>query len=175
MVQNELRILTSRTNNVPNRGQHMVIGRKQEGKFRRQELYSAAIAYQGKWARTYGRIEARIQNSRRRPGLWPLFGRSGQTSIGRLATAERSTYGKHRAEPGTVHGTIHGPGIPSQMALAPPLTSPGRSSGCRCFSNLAIEWQTTASEWYVDGQQYSSRSREFASWRYLVSRTQFCC
>src|SRR6185369_4200668 len=58
------------------------------------------------------------------------------------------------AEPGTVHGTIHGPGYSGGNGIGGPYTLPGGAAFADAFHIFAIEWETNRIRWYVDGQQY---------------------
>jgi len=151
---NELEYYTSRTNNARIEGNQLVIEAKQES-FGGRNYTSARLLTKGKWAWTYGRIEARIQIPRGQ-GLWPAFWMLG-TNIDAVSwptCGEIDIMENIGAEPGTVHGTIHGPGYSGGNGIGGPYTLPGGAAFADAFHIFAIEWETNRIRWYVDGQQY---------------------
>jgi hypothetical protein len=62
------------------------------------------------------------------------------------------------SEPGTVHGTIHGPGYSGSGGLGAGYTLPGGAAFADDFHTFAVEWSPTAITWSVDGTAYETRT-----------------
>lgn len=122
---------------------------------------SARVTTRGKVEVRFGRIEARI----RLPGgqgIWPafwmlgtLFDRIGWPGCGEIDIVE--LVGR---EPGTVHGTVHGPGYAGERGIGGSYTLPGGRRFDEGFHVFAIEWEPGAIRWYVDGVPYHAVRRE---------------
>ena len=59
-------------------------------------------------------------------------------------------------EPGTVHGTVHGPGYSGSHGIGGPSKLPGDTALANDFHVYGIEWSTNRINWYIDGQTYFS-------------------
>lgn len=122
---------------------------------------SARITTRGKVEVRFGRVEARI----RLPGgqgIWPafwmlgtLFDRIGWPGCGEIDIVE--LVGR---EPGTVHGTVHGPGYAGERGISGSYTLPGGRRFDEDFHVFAIEWGPGEIRWYVDGVPYHKVTRE---------------
>jgi beta-glucanase (GH16 family) len=75
-----------------------------------REYTSARLKTQGLFAQTYGRFEARIKIPEGQ-GMWPAFWMLGEdiTSAGWPKCGEIDIMENVGKEPGTVHGSLHGP------------------------------------------------------------------
>jgi beta-glucanase (GH16 family) len=114
---------------------------------------------QGKFEHTKGRFEARIQIPKGQ-GLWPAFwmlgndiGTAGWPTCGEIDIMEN--IGK---EPSTVHGTIHGPGYSGGNGIGAPDTLAGGAKFADDFHLFAIEWDDTSIRWFVDSNNYETRT-----------------
>jgi beta-glucanase (GH16 family) len=61
-------------------------------------------------------------------------------------------------EPGTVWGSLHGPGRFGGNALHESFTLPGGARFADAFHVFAVEWEPAAVRWYVDGVLYETRT-----------------
>ncbi|MGW7610442.1 family 16 glycosylhydrolase [Streptomyces sp. NPDC054766] len=111
------------------------------------------------FTQAYGRFEARIKVPRGQ-GVWPAFwmlgdnlGSAGWPNSGEIDVMEN--VGK---EPGTVHGTIHGPGYSGAGGIGAAYTLPGGKAFADDFHVFAVDWSPTAITWSVDGQTYETRT-----------------
>jgi beta-glucanase (GH16 family) len=159
---NELEYYTNRTQNVHVQGGNLVITALAE-KFTgsdgvTRDYTSARLKTQGKFSQTYGRFEARIKIPYGQ-GLWPAFWMLGSNidQIGWPNCGEIDIMENIGKEPAVVHGTIHGPGYSGAQGIGSPysLTS-GRFADD--FHVYAVEWDTNAIRFYVDGNLYATRT-----------------
>jgi len=144
---------------------HLVIEALQEefaGKDGKKRDYtSARLKTLGKQSWAYGRIEARMKLPRGQ-GVWPAFwmmgddiGVKGWPTAGEIDIMEN--IGK---EPGTVHGTIHGPGYSGPGGIGGPYTLSNGKVFAEDFHLFAIEWETNKITWFVDDHAYFSVTPE---------------
>jgi beta-glucanase (GH16 family) len=152
----ELEYYTSRTNNVRIEDGKLVIEARQEP-FNGKSITSARLLTKGKWSWTYGRVEARIKIPRGQ-GVWPAFWMLG-TNIGTVgwpACGEIDIMENIGREPGTAHGTVHGPGYSGDSGIGGPVTLPGGATVADGFHVFAIECEPERIAWFMDGRQYFS-------------------
>jgi beta-glucanase (GH16 family) len=116
------------------------------------------------FTQAYGHFEARIKIPRGQ-GMWPAFwmmgndiGTAGWPNNGELDVMEN--IGK---EPGTVHGTIHGPGYSGASGLGAGYTLPGGKAFADDFHTFAVDWSPSTITWSVDGTAYETRTPADAS------------
>ena len=117
---------------------------------------SARLRTKGKFSQAYGRFEARIQIPYGQ-GIWPAFwmlgddiDRAGWPNCGEIDIMEN--IGK---EPGTVHGTIHGPGYSASKGIGAPYSlAAGRFADD--FHVFAVEWEPTKVRFFADGHLYNT-------------------
>jgi beta-glucanase (GH16 family) len=119
---------------------------------------SARMQTMGKFAQAFGRFEARIKIPSGQ-GIWPAFWMLGAD----MPTAHWPGAGEIDImenigrEPGTVHGTIHGPGYSGPKAIGSPYSLPsGRFADD--YHVFAIEWEPNRLRFYVDDHLYESRT-----------------
>lgn len=157
---------TARTNNARVQGGNLVIEARQES-YMGRSYTSARMLTKGKWAWTYGRMEARIKIPRGQ-GIWPAFwtlgtnidgpGGVGWPACGEIDIMEN--IGKtNNNEHGKIYGTIHGPqsGVGDYnggAGVGGSYTLPGGAVYADDFHVFAIEWTTNQIKWYMDNQQY---------------------
>lgn len=111
------------------------------------------------FTQAYGRYEARIKIPRGQ-GIWPAFwmlgdnlGSAGWPNSGELDIMEN--IGK---EPGSVHGTIHGPGYSGAEGIGAAYTLPNGRAFADDYHTFAVDWSPNAITWSVDGQNYQTRT-----------------
>ena len=138
----------------------------------RQESYMGAsytsgrIETSGKFSQRYGRFEARIQLPRGQ-GMWPAFWLLGDdyAQVGWPACGELDIMESRGAAPGTVLGSMHGPGGDSYTQA---YTLPAGGSFAAGYHVFALEWAPGEVRWYVDGALYETQSADMlpasASW-----------
>ena len=153
---NELEYYTARTNNARIEHGHLVIEARQEN-YGGKNYTSARLLTKGKWSWTYGRIEARIKVPRGQ-GIWPAFWMMGANvdSAGWPSCGEIDIMENIGREPGTVHGTIHGPGYSGPGGIGGPFVLQGGASFADDFHLFAIQWETNRIRWFVDNEPYFS-------------------
>jgi beta-glucanase (GH16 family) len=127
---------TSGTHNAALDGQgHLVITARRDNPGNYQCWYgtcqytSARFSTAGMFTQAYGHFESRMQLPKGQ-GMWPAFwmlgdniGTVGWPNSGEIDTMENVGY-----EPGTVHGTLHGPGYSGSNGLGAAYTLPGGQS-----------------------------------------------
>jgi beta-glucanase (GH16 family) len=120
---------------------------------------SARLQSAGLFEKTYGRFEARIQVPAGQ-GLWPAFwmlgadiGQTGWPGCGEIDIMEN--IGK---EPGTTHGSLHGPGYSGGNPLTASYDLPGGAKLADGYHVFAVEWETEVVRFYVDDTLYETRT-----------------
>ena len=61
-------------------------------------------------------------------------------------------------EPGTVHGTIHGPGYSGANGIGAGYTLPDGQAFADDFHTFAVDWSPNKITWSVDGHAYETRT-----------------
>ena len=155
----QLECTTDRPENVALDGEgHLAIVAREE----QHEgcAYTAGrIKTQGRFARAYGRFEARIKLPVGR-GLWPAFWLLGADfeTVGWPACGEIDIMEYRGQEPNIVHGSLHGPGYSGGSAITGRFTLPGAGFD-EGFHVFAVEWDANTIAWFVNGQVYQRRGR----------------
>ncbi|MFJ8573741.1 family 16 glycosylhydrolase [[Kitasatospora] papulosa] len=110
------------------------------------------------FTQAYGRYEARIKIPRGQ-GIWPAFWMLGDDlgSVGWPNSGEIDIMENVGHEPGTVHGTIHGPGYSGGGGITASHTLPNGKAFADDFHTFAVDWSPNAITWSVDGQTYQTR------------------
>jgi beta-glucanase (GH16 family) len=150
---NELEYYTSRTNTARIEDGKLVIEARQES-FGGRKYTSARLLTMGKWSWIHGRIEARIKIPRGQ-GIWPAFWMLGTNidSVGWPACGEIDIMENIGREPGTVHGTVHGPGC-AVAGIGGSVTVPGGAAVADQFHVFAVECGPERIAWFMDDRQY---------------------
>ncbi|WP_221361290.1 RICIN domain-containing protein [Streptomyces beigongshangae] len=162
----ERQYYTAGNNNAKLDGQgHLVIEARRENPnnyqcwYGRCEYTSARLNTSGRFTTTYGRVEARLQVPRGQ-GMWPAFwmlgndiGQVGWPNSGEIDIMENVGF-----EPGTVHGTLHGPGYSGSGGIGAGYTLPGGQAFADAFHTFAVDWSPEAVTWSVDGTVYQRRT-----------------
>ncbi|TQJ85421.1 glycosyl hydrolase family 16 [Streptomyces sp. SLBN-31] len=107
----------------------------------------------------YGHFESRIKVPRGQ-GVWPAFWMLGDDlgSAGWPNSGEIDIMENVGNEPGTVHGTIHGPGYSGSGGIGAAYTLLNGKSFADDFHVFAVDWSPTAIKWSVDGHAYETRT-----------------
>jgi beta-glucanase (GH16 family) len=150
---NELQFYTARPENVRVEDGKLVIEARRED-WEGKHYTSARIKTAGLLERTHGRYEARIRIPRGQ-GIWPAFWLLGADckTTGWPRCGEIDIMENIGKEPGTVHGTIHGPGFSGDQGFGGPdsLETGAFADGFHVF---AVEWEPREIRWYRDGILY---------------------
>ncbi|MEU8827836.1 glycoside hydrolase family 16 protein [Streptomyces sp. NPDC048636] len=125
----------------------------------RCEYTSARLSTARTFSTAYGHVETRLKVPRGQ-GMWPAFwmlgtdiGGAGWPNCGEIDVMENVGF-----EPGTVHGTIHGPGYSGSGGIGAGYTLPGGAAFADDFHTFAIDWSPDKITWSVDGQVYQTRT-----------------
>ncbi|MDF2261052.1 family 16 glycosylhydrolase [Streptantibioticus ferralitis] len=120
---------------------------------------SARLNTAKSFTQAYGHFEARIKIPRGQ-GVWPAFWMLGNDigSVGWPNNGEIDVMENIGKEPGTVHGTIHGPGYSGSGGLGAPYTLPGGKAFADDFHVFAVDWSPNSISWSVDGSVYETRT-----------------
>ena len=107
----------------------------------------------------YGHAEARIKMSEGK-GVWPAFWMLGEDmgSVGWPNCGEIDIMENVGHEPGTVHGTIHGPGYSGGEGIGAPYNLPDGKKFSDDFHTFAVDWSPEKIVWSVDGNEYQTRT-----------------
>ncbi|MCX5127080.1 lectin [Streptomyces sp. NBC_00347] len=125
----------------------------------RCEYTSARLNTAGTFTTTYGRVEARMKIPRGQ-GMWPAFWMLGSDigQIGWPASGEIDVMENVGFEPGTVHGTLHGPGYSGAGGIGAGYALPGGQAFADAFHTFAVDWSPDTITWSVDGTVYQRRT-----------------
>ncbi len=161
---NELETYTTRLQNAAVRDGVLEITARREhltgGDGVAREYTSARLKTQGKFEQKYGRVEARMKLPAGGQGLWPAFWMLGG-DIGTTpwpASGEIDIMEQIGKEPGTVHGTLHGPGYSAGNALTGQTSLANGEMLRDRFHTFAVEWEPAAIRFYVDDRLYETRT-----------------
>jgi beta-glucanase (GH16 family) len=120
---------------------------------------SARLSTPQKFTQAYGHFETRMKLPRGQ-GMWPAFWMLGNDigTVGWPASGEIDIMENVGFEPGTVHGTIHGPGYSGSAGIGAGYTLPGGQSFSDGFHTFAVGWAPNSLAWSVDGIVYERRT-----------------
>jgi len=153
---NEKEYYTDRTNNVRIEDGKLVIEALRQD-FSGKHYTSGRILTQGKYSWTYGIFEARIKIPRGQ-GIWPAFWMLG-TSINSDSwpdCGEIDIMENIGREPGTVHGTVHGPGYSGAHGIGGPVSLADNAVVADNFHIFAVDCEPGSVTWFMDGKKYFS-------------------
>ncbi|MFJ8857698.1 family 16 glycosylhydrolase [Streptomyces sp. NPDC102451] len=123
------------------------------------EYTSSRLNTSGKFTATYGHVESRMKIPRGQ-GIWPAFWMLGADigSVGWPNSGEIDIMENVGFEPGTVHGTLHGPGYSGSGGIGAGYTLPGGAAFADDFHTFAVDWAPDSITWSVDGTVYQQRT-----------------
>ncbi|WP_406205928.1 family 16 glycosylhydrolase [Kitasatospora sp. NBC_01560] len=162
----ELQYYTGGTNNAALDGQgHLVITAKRNTDqglgcwYGTCQYTSARLNTARTFTQAYGHFESRIKIPRGQ-GIWPAFWMLGNDigTAGWPTSGEIDVMENIGREPGTVHGTIHGPGYSGAGGIGAPYSLPAGQSFADAFHVFAVDWSPSAITWSVDGRAYQTRT-----------------
>ena len=120
---------------------------------------SARLKTHGKFSTGPGRIEARLKLPHGQ-GIWPAFWMLGDKidSVPWPACGEIDVVELVGHQPGTLHGTLHGPGYSGQHGLSKSIMLPDGANFSEGYHVFAVDWRPGRIEWLLDGNIYHSRT-----------------
>jgi beta-glucanase (GH16 family) len=158
----ELECYTNRTQNAQIKGGNLVITAQKESLTCSDGVASnytsARIKTQGLFSQAYGRFEARIKIPKGQ-GVWPAFWMLGNDigSMGWPKCGEVDIMENIGKEPGTVHGSLHGPGKTSSTSdLTAPFSLAAGQNFADDFHLYEVEWEPGTIRFYVDTNLYAT-------------------
>ncbi len=81
------------------------------------------------------------------------FGNVGWPDSGEIDIMENVGF-----EPGTVHGTLHGPGYSGSGGIGAAYTLPGGQAFADDFHTFSVDWAPGSITWSVDGNVFQRRT-----------------
>ncbi len=123
-----------------------------------REYTSARLKTQGLFSQAYGRFEARIKIPEGQ-AIWPAFWMLGEDvpTAGWPKCGEIDIMENVGKEPGTVHGSLHGPSTSAKTSdLTAIYTLPGGLRLADDFHLYAVEWDPDTIRFYVDSNLYAT-------------------
>jgi beta-glucanase (GH16 family) len=127
--------------------------------FGKCEYTSAKFSTAQTFSQTYGRFETRMKLPRGQ-GIWPAFWMLGTDigSVGWPNSGELDIMENVGKEPGTVYGTLHGPGYSGAEGVTGRYTLPNGQAFADAFHTFAVDWSPNRISWSVDGNVYQTRT-----------------
>ncbi|MGP3983792.1 family 16 glycosylhydrolase [Streptomyces sp. KR80] len=128
------------------------------------DITSGRITTKGKFDQAYGRFEANIKVPSGQ-GMWPAFWMMGKDidDVGWPNNGEIDVMEVVGKEPGTLYGTMHGPGFPAE-GIGGKTTLPGGAKFSDAFHVFSVEWSPEQVTWQLDGRTYfTSKKSELPS------------
>ena len=158
----ELECYTNRLQNAQIKGGNLVITAQDENITCSDGVSSAytsaRLKTQGLFSQAYGRFEASIKIPKGQ-GMWPAFWMLGDDigSVGWPKAGEIDIMENIGKEPGTVHGSLHGPSTVKRTSDTTALFSlPAGQSFADTFHLYAVEWEPGVVRFYVDKNLYAT-------------------
>ena len=159
---NELECYTNLPQNAQIKGGNLVITALQQPGYScsggtTNNYTSARLKTQGLFSQAYGRFEARIKIPAGQ-GMWPAFWMLGNniSSVGWPTCGEIDIMENIGREPGTVHGSLHGPSTTGTSDASAPFSLPAGQNFASDFHLYAVEWEPGTIRFYVDTNLYST-------------------
>ena len=158
----ELEYYTDRPQNAYIKNGNLVISAREErytdphGVTR--SFTSARLKTQNLFSQAYGRFEARIKIPAGQ-GIWPAFWLLGNNfpSVGWPRCGEIDIMENVGKEPGTVHGSLHGPvAAASASDVTAAFHLPPGKNFSDDFHVYAVEWEPAAVRFYADSTLYAT-------------------
>ena len=160
----ELECYTNRVQNAHIRGGNLVITAQKEttpfacSDDTTSNYTSARLKTQGLFSQAYGRFEARIKIPAGQ-GMWPAFWMLGSdiTTSNWPKCGEIDIMENIGKEPGTIHGSLHGPSTIGRTSDATaPFSLPTAQNFADAFHLYAVEWEPGIIRFYVDTNLYAT-------------------
>ena len=116
---------------------------------------SARLKTQGRFTKQYGRIEARIKIPPGQ-GIWPAFWMLGGDidSVGWPQCGEIDIMENVGREPGSNHGSLHGPGYSGGNPITAVYTLPNGKRFSEDYHTFAVEWSASEITFSIDAARY---------------------
>jgi beta-glucanase (GH16 family) len=155
---NELQYYTDRTDNARLDGNGHLVIRALRELYKGRDFTSARMKTEGKFDQTYGRFEIRAKMPLGR-GVWPAFWLIGSNhvNVGWPESGEIDILEYLGHQPGTVRGSLHGPGYSMGDAITTLYRIPGQGTFADRFYVFAIEWAESDIRFYVNDERYVTR------------------
>jgi beta-glucanase (GH16 family) len=120
---------------------------------------SARLKTHGKFATGPARIEARLKLPKGQ-GIWPAFWTLGDNidSVPWPACGEIDVVEVIGHQPGTLYGTLHGPGYSGTHGLSKHIILPGGATFGDAYHVFAVDWKKDRIDWLLDGQVYCTQT-----------------
>jgi len=116
---------------------------------------SARLKTQGIFSLTHGRVEARLRLPQGQ-GIWPAFWMLGDGfgTVPWPACGEIDIMEVVGHQPGTLHGTLHGPGYSAAAGQGKSIALPAGASFADAYHVFAVDWRPGRVDWRLDGKVY---------------------
>ncbi len=152
------RYMDARTNVEQDGRGHLVI---RATRSRTGEFESARIKTQDRFSFTYGRVAARLKLPRGQ-GMWPAFWMLGNDikTAGWPQCGEIDIIENIGREPGTIHGTVHGPGYSGAHGIGASFVFEKPESPSDSYHVYAVDWRVNRMDFLVDGVAYQTITPE---------------
>lgn len=123
------------------------------------EFTSARLNTAKTFTQKYGHFESRIKVPAGQ-GVWPAFWMLGDNlgEVGWPNSGEIDIMENVGKEPGTVHGTLHGPGYSGSGGIGAAYQLPDGQAFADDFHVFAVDWSPSKITWSVDGHVYQTRT-----------------
>ncbi len=120
---------------------------------------SARLKTHGKFATGPARIEARLKLPKGQ-GIWPAFWTLGDNidTVPWPACGEIDVMEMIGHQPGTLYGTLHGPGYSAKHGMSRHIVLPDGATFHDAYHVFAVDWKKDRIDWLLDGQVYSTQT-----------------
>jgi beta-glucanase (GH16 family) len=160
----ELEYYTNHSENLHIENGNLVITAKAEHfvgpKGDAHEFTSGRIQTAKHFEQKYGRFEARIKLPPGGQGIWPAFWMLGNDieEVGWPKCGEIDIMENIGAEPGKVHGSLHGPRYSGDSPLTGAFQLPNGRKFSDDYHVFAVEWEPAAIRFYVDDVLFETQT-----------------
>ena len=120
---------------------------------------SARLKTHGKFATGPARIEARLKLPKGQ-GIWPAFWTLGDNidTVPWPACGEIDVVELIGHQPGTLYGTLHGPGYSGTHGLSQHIVLPDGATFGDAYHVFAVDWKKDRIDWLLDGKIYCTQT-----------------
>lgn len=118
---------------------------------------SARLTTQGRFSVAHGRVEARLKLPQGQ-GIWPAFWMLGEgfSRVPWPACGEIDIMELIGHQPGTLYGSLHGPGYSGTNGLSKSTALRGGATFAGAYHVFAVEWRPGRIDWLLDGKIFHS-------------------